>query len=164
MMRALAFLRDTRGAAAAEMALMIPLLLIFMFVGFEAGHYFYTEHKVIKSVREGARYGGRLPWGNFPCGGSISGAAESQIKQVTRTGTTTGTAARVPGMALDDITVTYRCDTDYEGDGIFKGTTGGAPILLVEARTAYPSLFEQLGLLDSSIDVQASAEAVVNGI
>lgn len=164
MMRALAFLRDTRGAAAAEMALMIPLLLIFMFVGFEAGHYFYTEHKVIKSVREGARYGGRLPWINFPCGGSISGAAESQIKQVTRTGTTTGTAARVPGMALDDITVTYRCDTDYEGDGIFKGTTGGAPILLVEARTAYPSLFEQLGLLDSSIDVQASAEAVVNGI
>jgi len=164
MMRALAFLRDTRGAAAAEMALMIPLLLILMFVGFEAGHYFYTEHKVIKSVREGARYGGRLPWINFPCGGAISGTAESQIKQVTRTGTTTGTAARVPGMALDDITVTYRCDTDYENDGIFKGTTGGAPVLLVQARTGYNSLFGQLGLTDTTIDVQASAEAVVNGI
>lgn len=164
MMRALAFLRDTRGAAAAEMALMIPLLLILMFVGFEAGHYFYTEHKVIKSVREGARYGGRLPWINFPCGGAISTAAESQIKQVTRTGTTTGTAARVPGMALDDITVTYRCDDSYVDSGIFKGTTGGAPILLVQARTGYNSLFGQLGLTDTTIDVQASAEAVVNGI
>ena len=165
MTRALAFLRDTRGAAAAEMALMIPVLLIFMFVGFEAGHYFYTEHKVIKAVREGARYGGRLSWANFPCGGAISGTAESQIITVTRTGTTDDTAPpRVPGMETSDITVSFTCDASYVDSGIFKGKSGGAPILLVQARTGYNSLFGQLGLTDTTIDVQASAEAVVNGI
>ena len=146
------------------MALMIPLLLVLMFVGFEAGHYFYTEHKVIKAVREGARYGGRLGFANYPCGSATAQAAVDNIRQVTRTGTTTGTIPRVPGMALTAITVTHRCDADFDGAGIFKGTSGGAPVVLVQARTAYPSLFEQLGLLDSSIDVQASAEAVVNGI
>ena len=164
MIRALAFLRDTRGAAAAEMALMIPLLLTLMFVGFEAGHYFYTEHKVIKAVREGARYAGRQPWGFINCTDPIDAAAESRIKQVTLTGTLTGTVPRVPGMTLDSITVKRGCANAYEGLGIFKGTADGAPLVLVEARTAYPSLFEQLGLLKSSIDVQASAQAVVSGI
>ena len=172
MIRALAFLRDTRGAAAAEMALMIPLLLTLMFVSFEAGHYFYTEHKVIKSVREGARYGGRLPWGNFPCEDMpedewfelADDATLLDIQTVTRTGTVTGTMSRVSGMETDHITVRYRCDTDFGGGGIFVGTTGGAPILLVQARTGYNSLFGQLGLTDTTIDVQASAEAVVNGI
>ena len=168
---ALAFLRDMRGSAAVEMALMIPLLLILMFVGFEAGHYFYTEHKVIKSVREGARYGGRLPWGNFPCAGAPTGWSELadsttklRIQTVTLTGTTDGTMPRVPGMAKADISVRYRCDPSYAGKGIFKGTTGGAPILLVQASAGYSSLFEQLGFLDSSFHVQASAEAVVSGI
>ena len=164
MMRALAFLRDTRGAAAAEMALMIPLLLILMFVGFEAGHYFYTEHKVIKAVREGARYAGRQPWGNINCTDPIDTDAETRIKQVTLTGRLTGTVPRVPGMTLASITVTPDCNTDFVGDGIFKGTTVGAPIVLVEARTGYNSLFGQLGLTDTTIDVQASAQAVVNGI
>lgn len=158
------FMRDARGAAAAEMALMLPLLLILMFVGFESGHYFYTEQKVIKAVREGARYGGRLPWSNFPCGGATDAAAVSQIQQVTRTGTVSGTNPRVPGMALDDITVSHRCDTNFTDKGIFKGTTGGAPVVLVQAQTGYNSLFEQLGLIDSSSIVQASAEAAVNGI
>ena len=164
MTRALAFIHETRGAAAAEMALMLPLLLILIFVGFEAGHYFYTEHKVIKAVREGARYAGRQPWGYINCNDPIDADAESRIKQVTLTGTLTGTVPRIPGMELGDITVTRGCDPNFEGDGIFKGTADGAPLVLVQARTAYPSLFEQLGLLDSSFQVQASAEAVVNGI
>lgn len=164
MIRERIFLRDTRGAAAAEMALMLPLLLILMFAGFEAGHYFYTEQKVIKAVREGARYGGRLPWSNFPCGGGTDAAAISQIRQVTRTGTIGGTNPRVPGMTLANITVSHRCDASFTDDGIFKGTTGGAPVVLVHAQASYNSLFEQLGVIDSSAIVQASAEAAVNGI
>lgn len=164
MIRPRIFVRDTRGAAAAEMALMLPLLLILMFVGFESGHYFYTEQKVIKAVREGARYGGRLPWSNFPCGSATSQAAIDQIRQVTRTGTVAGTNARVPGMTLANITVSHRCDANFTDDGIFRGTTGGAPVVLVQARAGYNSLFEQLGLIDSSAIVQASAEAAVNGI
>ncbi|QZD94411.1 TadE/TadG family type IV pilus assembly protein [Qipengyuania gelatinilytica] len=164
MTRLIRFIRDTRGAAAAEMALMVPLLLTLMFAGFEAGHYFYTEQQVIKAVREGSRYAGRLGFDAFPCGGAADATAVAQIQQVTRTGTVTGTNPRVRGMALSDITVTHRCDANFENDGIFKGTTGGAPIVLVEAEAGYNSLFEALGVIDSSAIVQASSEAVVNGI
>ena len=164
MTRLIRFIRDTRGAAAAEMALMVPLLLTLMFAGFEAGHYFYTEQQVIKAVREGSRYAGRLGFDAFPCGGAADATAVAQIQQVTRTGTVTGTNPRVRGMALSDITVTHRCDANFENDGIFKGTSGGAPIVLVEAEAGYNSLFEALGVIDSSAIVQASSEAVVNGI
>lgn len=164
MTRLVDFLRDTRGAAAAEMALMTPLMLVLMFVGFEAGHFFYTEQKVIKAVREGARYAGRLPFTNFQCGQTTNATAVTQIQRVTQTGTVTGTVPRVYGLEANDITVTHRCDTDFVDAGIFKGTTGGAPVVLVQARTNYNSLFEALGLVDSSFFVQASAEAVVNGI
>ena len=159
-----AFLRDTHGSAAVEQALILPLLLILTFVGFEAGHYFYTEQKIIKAVREGARYGGRLSFTNFQCGQPTNATAVSQIQNVTRTGTTTGTKARVVGLELGDITVTHRCDANFANSGIFKGTTGGAPIVLVYARTNYNSIFEALGLMDSTAIVQASSEAVVNGI
>ena len=159
------FLCDTRGAAATEMALIVPLLLVLMFAGFEAGHYFYTEQKIIKAVREGARFGGRLPFSYYPCGsGTIDPAAVTKIREITRYGVIGGTKARVPGMADADIAVSFRCDDSYEEQGIFRGTNGGAPIVLVHATTSYNSLFEALGVIDSSVNVQASAEAVVNGI
>ena len=164
MTRAGLFLRDTRGSAATEMALMIPLLLTLMFVGFEAGHYFYTEQKVIKAVREGSRYAGRLGFDAFPCGGTADPTAVANIQRVTRTGTVTGTVPRIRGLALTDISVTYRCDTNFADSGIFKGTTGGAPIVLVHASTNYSSLFRALGVLNDTAIVQASSEAVVNGI
>lgn len=165
MRRRLAFIRDTRGAAAVEMALILPLLVIMMFVGFEAGYYFYTEHQIIKAVREGARYGGRQPFADFNCGaGSIDAGAVARIRQVTRTGTVTGTTARVRDLALTDIAVTLRCDSSYASQGIFKGTSGGAPIVLVHAEAPYNSLFGQLGAITSGVVVQARAEAVVSGI
>ena len=164
MSRLFAFARDQQGAAATEMALIIPLLLVLMFVGFEAGHFFYTEQKVIKAVREGARFAGRQPFASFPCDGSANATTVSNIQQVTRTGTLSGSVPRVRNMALTDVVVTYRCDSSWENQGIFKGTSGGAPIVLVEASAKYDSLFEQLGLIDSSYNVRASAEAVVSGI
>ena len=41
------FLRDARGAAAAEMALMLPLLVVMLFVTFEGGYFLWNEHKVV---------------------------------------------------------------------------------------------------------------------
>jgi hypothetical protein len=160
-----AFLADRCGAAASEMALMLPMLLAIMFGGFEAGHYFYTEQKIIKAVRDGARFAGRLQWASFPCDGSIDPTSESDIVNVTRTGTLDDQAdPRIAGWDADLIVVTYACDADFEDDGIFKGTTGGAPVVQVSATAEYPSLFETLGFIDSTASVAASAQAVVNGI
>ena len=155
-----AFIRDTRGAAAAEMALMIPLLLVLMFGGFEAGHYFYNEHKVVKAVREGARYAGRLPFTTYDCG-SGSVAMETQIKEVTRTGQPSGGTSRITGFTNDDVTVALTCDSTFSG-GLYN-KLGAAPKVEVEATVAYPSLFGQLGLFDGGMNVRAAAEAAVMG-
>lgn len=155
-----AFKRHQGGAAAAEMALVLPLLLIIMFGGFEAGHYFYTEQKIIKAVRDGARYAGRLPFSEFTCAGTTRTA---DIQEVTRTGLLSGGTPLISGWENSDISVDVGCDATAT-DGIFTSLTGGARIVTVTATAAYPSLFETLGFIDSNASVNASAQAVVMGI
>ena len=46
------FASDSNGAAAAEMALVMPLLLIIMFGAMELGKFFLDQHVVVKSVRD----------------------------------------------------------------------------------------------------------------
>ena len=159
-----AFATRTQGAAAAEMALLLPLLMALLFGGFEAGHYLYNEQKIVQAVREGARYAGRRPFADFPCGGSINAAADTAIKTVTRTGTLTGTTPRIKNWANSDITVSYTCNAGYATQGIFKGNTGGAPVVTVTATATYPTLFSSLGIFANGINVRSSAQAVVNGI
>ena len=43
------FLRDTAGVAAAELALMLPLLTLLLFGGMELSNLMWAEHQVVKS-------------------------------------------------------------------------------------------------------------------
>ena len=127
-------LRSESGVAAAEMALVAPLLIVLMFASFEMGNYFLSEHAVIKQVRDGARYGSRLTLASdYTCsaGPDLSTIFESSdaaanIVNVTRTGSVDGGAAgrfpaefwtSCPGSAAP-VSVTVRCvDKDsYSGD------------------------------------------------
>lgn len=174
MRRKHTFVRSQGGAAASEMALMLPLLLLLMFGGFEAGHYFYTEHKIIKAVREGARYGGRLGFDGAGYACRIAGGpanwveagepALSDIRKVTVYGSTDTTGSpRIKNWAATDVTVEYRCQGAFTG-GIYSAQASGGPVVRVSATADYPSLFGTLGLFDSSASVNASAQAPVNGI
>lgn len=164
MTRLRAFRLDQSGAAAAELALMLPLMLVLLFGGFEAGHYFYTEHKIVKAVREGARYAGRLPFGAYSCAGGTTTMA-TQIQTVTRTGIAAGTTPRISGWTDNaDVTVSVTCNAAATTKGIFTDKLDGAPIVTVTAEADYPSLFGALGLIDSGASVRASAQAVVNGL
>jgi len=169
-----AFLPSQSGAAASEMALVLPLLLAIMFGGFEAGHYFYTEHKIIKAVREGARYAGRLGFtgAGYSCqtaGGPTAWTAAgnpslSNTRAVTVYGTTDTTGSpRIRNWALTDVTVEYQCNSAFTG-GIYSAQASGGPVVRVTATASYPSLFSQLGFIDGSAQVNASAQAPVNGI
>ena len=63
------FLRsDVRGAAAAEMALVLPLLILIMFGSFEMGNFFWESHIANKAVRDGARFAARQNFTDMPCG------------------------------------------------------------------------------------------------
>src|SRR3546814_7531911 len=76
--------RDRSGAAAAEMALVSPMLIILMFGSFELGNYFLDEHVVLKAVRDGARYAARQNFTTMPCSGTPT--ADAAIKNLVRYG------------------------------------------------------------------------------
>ncbi|QUL38123.1 TadE/TadG family type IV pilus assembly protein [Erythrobacter sp. JK5] len=157
------FGKDQRGSAAAEIALILPMMLVVLFSTFEAGHYFYTEHKIIKAVRQGARYAGRLPFDTYTCPSTVNGAAVSQIKTVTRTGSVGGTDPLIKDWTDGDITVSVLCNSSTT-TGVFRSKTGGAPVVTVSATASYPSLFDFLLAQGESVQVFASAQATVNGI
>ena len=52
-------IRDKRASASVEFVRALPMVLTLLFVGLEAGHFFWTEHKLVKAVRDGARFASR---------------------------------------------------------------------------------------------------------
>ncbi|MBN2358950.1 MAG: pilus assembly protein, partial [Deltaproteobacteria bacterium] len=48
---------DTRGAAAVEFAIVLPLLLLLVLGGLDWGYYFFIAQVTTNAAREGARAG-----------------------------------------------------------------------------------------------------------
>jgi Flp pilus assembly protein TadG len=172
------------GAAGAEMALVVPLLVTLMFGSFELSNYFWTEHKVIKGVRDGARFAARLRFTNYTCPvddanpntppdlglDEMDAALKTQIQEVTRTGAIGGGTSSVADWENDDVTIVVSCpDTALDGSGDAAVTTGiyrnldNAPIVTVSTTVSYESLFEKLGFDATDLNVSASSQAAVMG-
>ena len=178
------FLVNRTAAAAAEMALILPMLIALMFGGFEAGYYFYNAHKVTKAVRDGARYAGRMRFAAYDCtsaSGFASPAAEVKsgltveqaIRNITRTDTISGSGAPyVPGWANSGVVITVTCsDTASDvGANTFDPRTGlfvDQPKVIsvrVAANTSYRPLFSQLGFSTASVGLASSSQATVMGL
>ena len=156
-------LRDQRGAAAAEMALILPLLMTLMFGSFELGNYFWNEHKVVKGVRDAARFAGRQPFSKFSCSAVTDSTVETQIKNLARTGQLASGTAKINGWTNTDVTVGVSCNSATQ-TGIYKGIATGAPIVTVSATVTYRSLFATLGFDASNLTLNASAQSAVMGI
>jgi len=160
MIRRLAsFLRDRRGTAGAEMALVTPLLVIIIFGAFEAGNFFWNEQIVIKAVRDGARFAGRQSFTKYTCS-TVDGTVATAIKTLTRTGSPSGTNARVAGWTDAQVTIAVSCDTRA---GIYAGNGGNAPRVTVSATVPYTALFGSL-IFSGALDLVASAQSPVMGI
>lgn len=162
--RATHLLADRTGAAAAEMALVAPLLLVLIFGSFDAGNYFLAEHVVQKAVRDASRYAARLPLTDYPsCTVPSGGVAEQQTQRVARSGDPTGAAGqRLAGWTSDSMTtVTIACDnsSSYGTGGIYTEFPNGAPVVKVSAVVPYTPLFGYVfrGLtLNAAADSQAA--------
>ena len=101
-------LRDTRGAAAVELAIILPLLIVLVFGIIEFSIIFYNKAMITNASREGARAGivfadPRVPdqdiidvVDNY-CGNSLItfGGSTSPQTTVTRVGTNPGDALSV---------------------------------------------------------------------
>ena len=175
-----ALLRCTDGVAAAEMALVAPMLIILMFGTMELGNYFLTQHAITKHVRDGARYASRLTLAaDYSCtaGSDLSGLYEdadaaTKIANVTRTGSVDGLAAgrfgddfwSSPCDGDDAVAVSIRCVDNSDYGGIYASSSEDIPVVAVSANVAYPSLFGALGFDATGLCAGARSEAAVAGL
>ena len=169
----LRLLRSTSGAAATEMALATPLLMVLLFGSVELGKYFRDEHVVVKAVRDGARYAARQQMSYFitsggGCQATPVAPVADNVKNMVRTGNVAGTGFRLPYWTSNTtITVAVACSPTSGGQtmsGIYGETFGGspvgAPVVTVTANVPYTSLF---GIFLDSISLRATQQAAVMG-
>jgi Flp pilus assembly protein TadG len=152
-----AFHKEELGAAAAEFALILPLMLVLVFSFYEAGRVFWSYNIVQSSARDAARYAARLP---VTCAGSAgtfddSGAA-TQVENLTRTGTLDGTGSPLVPDWTDNSTVTVAIDCSYDNSaatmkGIYT-SHANIPAITVTAAAPYGLLF---GGLFGGLDIPA---------
>jgi Flp pilus assembly protein TadG len=159
-------LKETAGAAAVEMALVAPLLIAIAFGAMELGYYFYSEHVVIKSVRDGARFASREGFSDYSCSdNSIDSSVVTDTQRVTRTNQVDdGGQARLPNWTDDStVSVTMTCDTSGTYGSFYDGL-GGVPVVTVTATVPYTSLFGILGFKTTGFKLQATSQSPVMGI
>lgn len=166
MIRLSHLFRDDLASAAAEMALVLPLLLILLFGSVELGYYFMSEHVVDKAVRDASRYAARLPIADYPDCTSVDPTAELHIQRLARTGDPNGTIARLAGWTADNMTtVDISCPGTgtYANAGIYSDFPNGAPVVTVTAAVPYNTLFGMMGIGASTLMLNASQQAAVIG-
>ena len=164
------FLRDESGTAAAEMALVTPLLLILMFGGMELGKFFLDQHVVVKSVRDGARYAARQPFGSYVCSSkSVSGDVVTRTRNLIRTGqiSTGGTPRLSYWTDPTKIDVEVDCDETEDYQGIYRGSAGALTVT-VRANVEYVPLLGGIGLFEllglDELELNAQSHAAVAGV
>lgn len=161
-----------RGAAAAEMALVTPLLITIMFGAIEMGKFFWDEHLLVSAVRDGARFAARQNFATMPCGGPATN--EAQIKNVVQYGRSTvvvGTDKPRLYYWTDPATITVSIDcysnTGVDGDRVYDGIYSArenVPRVTVSATVPYTPVVGTLGFRVRTFSLNASSEAAVFGI
>lgn len=167
--------RDRGGNAAAEMAMVTPLLLILMMGCVELGNYFWNEHVLLKAVRDGARYAARQGFSTFSTctstGTDLSSATVgSNTKKVVQKGSLDSTQPDLlPNWSTATFTLTATCDTAQVGgqtmSGLYKANANGWAKVKVDATLTYrPVLAVALGFSGVGYQISAESQAAVTGL
>jgi hypothetical protein len=181
-MKRLGLLGDISGSAAAEMALITPLILMLMVGSFELGNLFLDQHTLEKQVQDGARFASRLEIAKtYSCPGTVyqDVNATTQIIKVTKDETVTGSGnarwgtywTRTCTGDTQTVQVSLRCvpktalDSGSSGfTGIYTGLNGDIPVVKVAAAVKYRSVLAALGFNAGNICLKAESEAAVQGL
>ena len=70
--------RDARGTAVVEFALIFPVLAMLVFGVIDFGRAFFLRNNLVSSVREGARFGAALP---DPCSTASRTLIQARVQQ-----------------------------------------------------------------------------------
>jgi len=163
----LRIIRASGGAAAVEIALVLPLLLVIMMGSFELGNYFMSEHKLIKAVRDGARFAGRQAFTSYTCPTTVDSTSATNTKNVVRTGLLAGGSSRIVNWTNAQITITLACTTTANSttlSGIYRGAASGAPVVTVSASVPYTPVLASYGFRGTGLSLNASQQAAVMGL
>lgn len=162
---------DGRAAAAVEMALVAPLLLILMLGSTEVGNYFMNEHSLLKAVRDGARFAARqsFTWYSGCSGQPDTDNVVVPTQNVVMYGYLSGSSVLTPNITASDISVTTQCFTGSVGgqtmSGLYKNRANGAQIVTVAARVTYrPILATAFGFSGFNRHLNATSQAAVTGL
>lgn len=170
--------RNSEGAAAAEMALIAPFLLIILFGAVELGNYFMDEHTLIKAVRDGSRFAARQSFTNYTsCSGAPGGTVVDDTRNVIMNGYVSGGSIITPNISAGDITLEVSCVASTSGQsmtGIYRSRFGGtcdgaaangcAQVVTVNATVPYRSILGSMGFSGLGMSLNASSQAAVTGI
>jgi len=159
---------DQRGAAASEMALVTPLLLILLMGSVELGNYFMNEHILVKAVRDGARFAARQNFSNYDaCSGAPGGAVVADTQALVMTGLLSGGTNKLRNWTAATITVSVNCSTTAGTEtleGIYRGRATGAPRVTVTASVPYQPVLASFGFSGIGLNLNASQNAAVMGL
>lgn len=157
------FARNRLGTAATEFVLALPFMLALLFGAMEAGHFFWTQHKIVKSVRDGARFASRLDVASL-CP-AADAALLTEIRNITATGQlAAGGTSKVPGWQPATVNVAISCGS-FVDTGIYSDLGARGPLVTVSSGpVAYPSILGSLGFIDDTFNLSARSSAAVVGI
>ena len=175
--------REPKAAAAAELALVTPLLLALMFVSAELGNFFADQHALEKQVRDGARYASRLEFNTtYACPDSVFQDSDWRTKtiNVTKNGAVSG--AGIPRWTAywdrtctgdsQTVSASIRCvnksavaTTTNGPTGLYSSLAGTTiPVVKVSGAVEYRSVLGRLGLDLANVCLRADSEAAVQGL
>ena len=161
---------DRSGAAAVEMALVAPFLILIMFGSAELGRYFYHEHVLVKAVRDGAVFAARFPIDKFNCTAkTIDSAVVTNTRSLVRTGGLSGQADLLPwwNETGASFIMTLACTTTAGGQtmqGIYTANGGKVPVVTITATLPFRPLLTTAGFSRTSYNLNASQQTAVLGI
>ena len=171
--------RNDEATAAAEMALVTPLLLLLLFGSFEMGKYFLDEHVVVKAVRDGARYASRQGFAQYDCTsstGTVTTDVVDRTRSVVRYGKVFTTDADAPRLnywganrsgGQPTIEITVDCPdmlSATEAKGGLYANMDRVPVVTVSAIVDYDSLFGLFNFADAGVVLRARSQSAVMGL
>jgi hypothetical protein len=129
-------LRDVRGSALVEGALLIPVLFVLMYGVYDFSWFFYQQQLVATGVRDAARYLARLP-------GFCDAVSQEQVTQEQRarnlavSGAVEGGRARLSGWNVNMVTTTCTSIANPLGAAGLRTYRGGPLIHVVTVSTRF---------------------------
>jgi Flp pilus assembly protein TadG len=140
--------RGRRGAALVEAALVLPVVLMFLFGILEYGRYVMMRQVLTNAAREGARYA-QIHQQPLTVGGTTKGNATTDVNNVVN--------KALAGQHLSGQAVSiYAADSLGNNVGAWANATNGQCIA-VEITGTYPVIVSQLLFMPVSIPVTAKA-------